>query len=125
MLCLEHLPGSSWEHSSATSPSLPWSLHQWGLDSSHSEVSFLPVPRSPGLGTLLDASLVFTFLLPLFLCRPHPPPSAFGYILKRLGEVHCRAAPGSRLGKHWPLAGGDGRAFNLFLFLLRFSPSPL
>lgn len=26
--CLEHLPGSSWEHSSATSPSLWWSLRQ-------------------------------------------------------------------------------------------------
>lgn len=69
MLCLEHLRLLG--HSSATSPSLRGASAS-GLDSSHPEVSFLPA-QCPGLSTLLGASLVFTFLLPLFPCRPPPP----------------------------------------------------
>lgn len=56
------LPGSSWEHFSAPSRSRPWSLLSWRLDSSHSEVSSLPMPRTehtPGcqFGLHISASL--------------------------------------------------------------------
>lgn len=121
------LEAGAWNTSQAPPGNTPQQRHPpsggasvRGLDSSHSEVSFLPVPRCPGLSTLLDASLVFTFLLPLFLCRPHPPPQPW---------VHSEETRGSAPGLHSapageaPTPGWRGwEGFYLFLFLLRFPP---
>lgn len=87
-MCLE---AGAWNISQAPPGNTPQQLHLpsrgasvsggWTLLTSWSHSCLCP-----GLSTLLDASLVFTFLLPLFLCQPHSSPSAFGYILKRLGS---------------------------------------
>lgn len=103
-------PGSSWEHS-ATPPALPRSLRQGGgllTPTSHSCRAQVPRTEQP-----LDASLVFTFLLPCSrAARPSPPPwGTFGR------DRRCIAGAAPRL------PGWRGwRAFNLFLFRWRFPP---
>lgn len=129
--CLEHLsqapPGNTPQHLAL----LPCAASfQWRLDSSLR--GLIPaVPRCPGVSNLLEASSVFTFLLPVpvvhFFGGPgptHPPAALLHHSHHTRGK---RQAASTVLTAPWR---AGGKALNpgwrgwllIYFFLLRFPP---